>query len=90
MDTLKFFVISFGLTKVLATFMHLMHSIFHEHLDTFIVIFLDNILIYSRTLDAYIEYVKKALQILPQHQLYCKPSKCPFFQHLMEYLGHIL
>ena len=70
--------------------MHLMHSIFREQLDDFIVIFLDDILIYSQNLDDHMKHVQMALQILRKHQLYAKPSKCSFFQHSVEYLGHIV
>ena len=67
-----------------------MHKIPHEHLNTLIVIFVYDILIYSRTLDDHVEHVKTALHILIKHQLYIKPSKCSFFQHSVEYLGHIV
>ena len=83
----EFLVLPFGLTNAPATFMHLMHSIFREYLDSFIIIFLDDIPIYSQNLD---DHVKRALQILQKHQLYAKPSKCSFFQHSVEYLGHIV
>ena len=86
----EFLVLPFGLTNAPATFMHLMHSIFREHLDSFMVIFLDDILIYSQNLDDHMKHVKMALQILRKHQLYAKPSKCSFFQHSVEYLGHIV
>ena len=86
----EFLVLPFNLTNAPATFMHLMHSIFSEHLDSFIIIFLDDILIYSQNLDDHLTHVKMALQILSKHQLYAKTSKCSFFQHSLEYLGHIV
>ena len=70
--------------------MHLMHSIFREHLDNFIIIFLDDILVYSRGLQEHMTHVRQTLEILRKHQLYAKVSKCTFFQHRVEYLGHIV
>ena len=70
--------------------MHLMHSIFREHLNDFIVTFLDNILVYSKDLEAHVTHVRKTLEILRQNQLYAKVSKCAFFQSSVEYLGHIV
>ena len=86
----EFLVLPFGLTNAPATFMHLMHQIFRKQLDHFIIIFLDDILVYSRTLQDHITHVRKTLQILRQHQLYAKVSKCAFFQHKVEYLGHVV
>ena len=70
--------------------MHLMHSIFREHLDDFIIIFLDDILVYSRGLEEHMTHVRQTLEILRQHQLYAKVSKCAFFQNRVEYLGHVV
>ena len=70
--------------------MHLMHSIFREQLDDFIVIFLDDILVYNKDLEAHVTHVRKTLEILRQNQLYAKVSKCAFFQSSVEYLGHIV
>ena len=86
----EFLVLPFGLTNAPATFMHLMHSIFREYLDSFIVIFLDDILVYSKGLREHVTHVRQTLAILRKHQLYAKVSKCSFFQHRVEYLGHIV
>ena len=86
----EFLVLPFGLTNAPATFMHLMHQIFREQLDQFIVIFLDNILIYSKKLQDHIDHVRRTLQILREHRLYAKVSKCAFFRHEVEYLGHVV
>ena len=69
--------------------MHLMPSIFREQLDDFIIIFLDDILVYSRDLDSHMAHVRQTLEILWHHRLYAKVSKCSFFQHQVEYLGHV-
>ena len=86
----EFLVLPFGLTNAPATFMHLMHQIFREQLDKFIVIFLDDILVYSQTLQDHIDHVRRTLQVLRDHQLYAKASKCAFFKHEVEYLGHVV
>ena len=86
----EFLVLPFGLTNAPATFMHLMHNIFREHLDDFIIIFLDDILVYSRGLREHMTHVRQTLAILRKHQLYAKVSKCTFFQHRVEYLGHVV
>ena len=86
----EFLVLPFGLTNAPATFMHLMHSIFREHLDTFVIIFLDDILVYSRTLEEHKEHVRKTLEILREHKLYAKMTKCSFFQQEVDYLGHVV
>lgn len=86
----EFLVMPFGLTNAPATFMHMMNSILTEHLDTFVIVFLDDILIYSKTLEEHTEHVKQVLQILRDNHLYAKESKCEFFQTEVEFLGHIV
>ena len=70
--------------------MYLMHSIFREQLDDFIVIFLDDILVYSRDLISHVVHVRKTFEILRQHSLYAKVLKCEFFQSNVHYLGHVV
>ena len=60
----EFLVLPFGLTNAPATFMHLMHSIFREYLDDFIIIFLDDILVYSKGLGDHIHHVRQTLEVL--------------------------
>ena len=86
----EFLVLPFGLTNAPATFMHLMHSIFREYLDDFIIIFLDDILVYSKGLGDHIHHVRQTLEVLRQNKLYAKVSKCAFFQSSVEYLGHVV
>ena len=86
----EFLVLPFGLTNAPATFMHLMHSIFREQLDDFIVIFLDDILVYSRDLISHVAHVRKTFEILRHHSLYAKVSKCEFFKSSVHYLGHVV
>eukprot|EP00253_Pinus_taeda_P026946 PITA_26946 len=86
----EFVVLPFGLTNAPATFMCLMNSIFHQYLDRFVLIFIDDILVYSRTLEDHQEHLRKVLQTLREHQLYVKFSKCDFFKEEIQYLGHVI
>ena len=86
----EFLVLPFGLTNAPATFMNLMHTIFRELLDDFVIIFLDDILVYSRDVETHVTHVRQILEILRQNKLYAKVSKCAFFQSSVEYLGHIV
>eukprot|EP00253_Pinus_taeda_P035458 PITA_35458 len=86
----EFMVLPFGLTNAPATFMCLMNNIFHQFLDQFVLIFIDDILIYSRTVEEHQEHLRMVLQTLREHQLYAKFSKCDFFQEGIQYLGHVI
>eukprot|EP00253_Pinus_taeda_P017694 PITA_17694 len=86
----EFVVLPFGLTNAPATFMCLMNSIFHPYLDQFVLIFIDDILIYSRTIEEHYEHLRIVLQTLREHQLYAKFSKCDFFKEEIQYLGHVI
>eukprot|EP00253_Pinus_taeda_P011517 PITA_11517 len=86
----EFVVLPFGLTNAPATFMCLMNSIFHPYLDRFVLIFIDDILIYSRTIEEHYEHLRMVLQTLQEHQLYAKFSKCDFFKEEIQYLGHVI
>ena len=70
---------SFGLTNALAYFMYLMNNVFMEYLDKFVVVFIDDILIYSKTEEEHEEHLRLVLQKLREHQLYAKLSKCDFW-----------
>jgi hypothetical protein len=86
----EFLVLPFGLTNAPATFMHLMHSLFGTHLDHFLVVFLDDILIFSRTVEEHREHVRKVLQLLRENKLYANESKCEFFKQFISFLGHVV
>eukprot|EP00253_Pinus_taeda_P031774 PITA_31774 len=86
----EFVVLPFGLTNAPATFMCLMNGIFHPYLDQFVLIFIDDILIYSRTIEEHHEHLRIVLQTLREHQLYAKFSKCNFFKEEIQYLGHVI
>src|SRR5437016_1445374 len=63
----EYLVVPFGLTNAPATFMHLMQLIFHKHLDDFVIVFLDDILIFSKTKEEHEEHIRKVLDLLRQH-----------------------
>nr|XP_016471084.1 PREDICTED: RNA-directed DNA polymerase homolog [Nicotiana tabacum] len=68
----EFLVIPFGLTNAPATFCNLMHDVLHEYLDDFVVVYLDDIIVYSQTLDKHMSYLIKVLSLLREYQLYVK------------------
>ena len=74
----EFLVISFGLTNVPATFMELMNRVFHDYLDKFIIVFIDDILVYSKTREDHETHLRLALERLQSEKLYAKFSKCEF------------
>ena len=86
----EFLVLPFGLTNAPATFMHLMQSIFGPHLDHFVIVFLDDILIFSKSLEEHRQHVRTVLQILRKNKLYAKASKCEFFKKSLSFLGHVV
>jgi hypothetical protein len=84
----EFTVMPFGLTNAPATFSTLMQTLFHPYLDRFIIVFLDDILIYSKTEEEHLLHVEKALELLAKEKLYAKRSKCEFAQTEVSFLGH--
>jgi len=86
----EFTVVPFGLTNAPATFMCLMNGIFKNYLDKFIIVFLDDILIYSKSEEEHEKHLTIALQVLRENQLYEKLSQCSFYQQQIHYLGHII
>jgi hypothetical protein len=86
----EFTVLPFGLTNAPATFMQLMQDIFRKYLDDFVIIFLDDILIYSRTEKDHADHIRKVLEKLRQHKLFAKISKCEFFQTKINFLGYVI
>src|SRR5688572_28290847 len=86
----EFFVMSFGLTNAPAYFMNLMNKVFMEYLDQFVVVFIDDILIYSPNEETHEDHLRLVLQKLRDNQLYAKFSKCDFWLKEVAFLGHII
>ena len=86
----EFMVMPFGLTKTPTTFMDLMHRVFQPYLDQFVVVFVDNILIYSQSEEEHEDHLRVNLQLLRDHQLYAKFSKCKFWLTDVRSLGHVV
>jgi len=81
---------SFGLTNAPAHFMYLKNSVFMPELDMFVVVFIDDILVYSRNEEEHAEHLHVVLTHLREHQLYAKFSKCEFWLNKVPFLGHVL
>ncbi|GJY06360.1 putative reverse transcriptase domain-containing protein [Tanacetum coccineum] len=86
----EFLVMPFGLTNAPAVFMDLMNRIFHEYLDKFVIVFIDDILVYSKTREEHEDHLRIVLEILRQKKLYAKFSKCDFWLGQVAFLGHIV
>lgn len=80
----------FGLTNTPTTFQALMNDIFQPFLCKFILVFFDDILVYSSSLDDHLQHLHQALSLLRTNSLFAKLSKCLFGQTTLEYLGHII
>ncbi|XP_070013395.1 uncharacterized mitochondrial protein AtMg00860-like [Nicotiana sylvestris] len=81
---------SFGLTNAPAAFMDFMNRVFKPYLDLFVIVFIDDILIYSRSETNHAEHLRIVLQTLQDHKLYAKFSKCEFWLKSVAFLGHII
>nr|ABD28293.1 RNA-directed DNA polymerase (Reverse transcriptase); Zinc finger, CCHC-type; Peptidase aspartic, active site; Retrotransposon gag protein [Medicago truncatula] len=83
-------VMPFGVTNAPGVFMEYMNRIFHAFLDRFVVVFIDDILIYSKTEEEHAEHLKIVLQVLKEKKLYAKLSKCEFWLKEVSFLGHVI
>jgi len=81
---------SFGLTNAPAYFMYMMNKVFMEYLDKFVVVFIDDILVFSKTEAEHEEHLRLVLQKLREHQLYAKLSKCEFWLKEVSFLRHVI
>jgi hypothetical protein len=86
----EYLVMSFGLTNAPTYFMYLMNSVFMLELDKFVVVFIDDILVYSKNEDDHIKHLHTVLQRLCDHRLYAKLSKCDFWLKETKFLGHTI
>ena len=80
----------FGITNAPTSFMCLMNIVLSKYLDKSVVVFIDNILIYSKTKEEHDEHLHIILQVLREHKFYAKFSKCEFFKDKLQYLGHVI
>ena len=81
---------SFSLKNAPTALMELMNRVFQEYIDSFVIVFIDDILIYSKTKNEHEQYLRLTLQLLRQHQLYAKFSNCEFWLRLETFLGHVV
>ena len=86
----EFLILPFGLTNAPAAFMDLMNRVFKQYLDKFVVVFVDDILIYLKSHVEHGEHLRIVLQTLRTHQLYAKLSKCEFWLNSVSFLGHVI
>ena len=86
----EFMVMPFGLTNAPTAFMDLMNRVFRPYLDRFVIVFIDEILVYSGSREKHAEHLRIVLETLREHQLYAKLSKCQFWLDRVAFLGHII
>ncbi|KAJ6846282.1 uncharacterized protein M6B38_279565 [Iris pallida] len=86
----EFLVMPFGLTNAPAIFMDLMNRVFYQYLDKFVIVFIDDILIYSKNEEEHEKHLRIVLQTLREEQLYAKLNKCEFWLDQIPFLGHII
>ena len=86
----EFVVMPFGLTNAPAAFMDLMNRVRRPMLDRSVIIFIDDILVYSKTQEQHEEHPREVLEILRSERLFAKFSKCEFWLHEVQFLGHLV
>ncbi|XP_058774497.1 uncharacterized protein LOC131648787 [Vicia villosa] len=86
----EYSVMPFGVTNAPGVFMEYMNRIFHEYLDQFVVVFIDDILIYSKSESEHSDHLRTVLQVLKERKLYAKLSKCEFWLKKVSFLGHVI
>src|SRR5262249_31677437 len=86
----EFVVMPFGLTNALAVFMDLMNRVFREYLDMFVVVFIDDVLVYSKSREEHEEHLRLVLTRLKEENLYAKFSKCEFWLDQVSFFGHVV
>ena len=86
----EFLVMPFGLTNAPVIFMDLMNRVFREFLDQFVIVFIDDILVYSKSREEHAHHLAQVLQVLREKKLYAKLSKCGFWLEQTAFLGHVI
>ncbi|GKF75602.1 putative reverse transcriptase domain-containing protein, partial [Tanacetum coccineum] len=86
----EFQVMPFGLTNAPGVFMDLMNHVCKPYLDKFVIVFINDILIYSRNKEDHVNHLRTILELLKKEKLYAKFSKCDFWIHIMQFLGYLI
>ena len=86
----EFLVMPFGLTNAPTMFMDLMNQVFKSFLDQFVIVFIDDVLVYSRSKEEHEQYLRAILQTLREHRLFSKFSKCEFWLERVQFLGLVI
>src|SRR4051812_20978074 len=86
----EYSVMPFGVTNAPGVFMEYMNRIFHDYLDKFVVVFIDDILIYSKSEEEHAEHLRAVLSVLKEKKLFAKLSKCEFWLSEVSFLGHVI
>jgi len=86
----EYFVVPFGVTNAPGVFMEYMNRIFHPFLDRFVVVFIDDILVYSNSKEKHAEHLRIVLRVLKEKKLFAKLSKCEFWLREVIFLGHVI
>src|SRR5688572_2298152 len=81
---------SFGLTNTPAAFMDLINRVFNQYLDMFVIVFIDDIFVYSRNEEDHANHLRIVLQVLRDRQLFFVFDKCEFWLRSVEFLGHVI
>ncbi|GKC38504.1 putative reverse transcriptase domain-containing protein, partial [Tanacetum coccineum] len=87
---IEFTVMPFGMTNAPTIFMDLMNRVCRSYLDKFVIVFIDDILIYSKTQEEHVEHLRLVLELLKKEKLYAKFSKCEFWLREVKFLGHVI
>jgi hypothetical protein len=86
----QFRAMPFGLTNALASSQYAINSVLESFLKKFVMVFLDDILIYSSSLETHLQHIRLVLDKLREHQFYLKRRKCSFMKSELKYLGHVI
>jgi len=86
----EYYVMPFGVTNAPGVFMEYMNRIFHPYLDQFVVVLIDDILVYSKSKEEHVGHLRIVLQVLKEKQLFAKLSKCEFWLREVSFLGHVI
>ena len=86
-DLYEFLVMPFGVTNAPSQFIHVVNGVLARYLDVFVLVFLDNILVYSRTMEEHAKHLQKVFAALRKHYLFAKPSKCSIMVKEVGFFG---